>query len=198
MTDDEADLSRTVGWFTTQYPVAVDPGVLWRAGDAAAAGEGLRASRSSCARCRARASATASCAISTRRSADRLAGAATPQIGFNYLGRVRVDAGAERWGGAPEDVRIASADPEMPCAHVLEISAITHDTPSGPRLRATLTWPAGLLDEPRVQALADLWFAALAALGRHAADPAAGGHTPSDLSLVDLTQDEIDALEAEL
>ncbi|WP_413752530.1 amino acid adenylation domain-containing protein [Streptomyces sp. R-74717] len=196
--DEEADLSRTVGWFTTLYPVAVDPGVVWREGDAAAAGEGLRAVKEQLRAVPRKGLGHGQLRHLDPESAGELAGTATPQIGFNYLGRVRVDAGAERWGGAPEDVRIASADPDMPCAHALEISAITHDTPSGPRLRATLTWPEGLFDERRVQALAGLWFAALGSLVQHAADPAAGGHTPSDLTLVDLTQDEIDELEAEL
>ncbi|MCX5340138.1 non-ribosomal peptide synthetase [Streptomyces atratus] len=196
--DEEADLSRTVGWFTTLYPVAVDPGVVWREGDAAAAGEGLRAVKEQLRAVPRKGLGHGQLRHLDPESAGELAGTATPQIGFNYLGRVRVDAGAERWGGAPEDVRIASADPDMPCAHALEISAITHDTPSGPRLRTTLTWPEGLFDERRVQALAGLWFAALGSLVQHAADPAAGGHTPSDLTLVDLTQDEIDELEAEL
>ncbi|MCF3124884.1 amino acid adenylation domain-containing protein, partial [Streptomyces arenae] len=196
--DGTADLSRTVGWFTTLYPVAVDPGVVWREGDVAAAGEGLRAVKEQLRAVPRKGRGYGQLRHLDPESAAALAGAATPQIGFNYLGRVRVDAGAERWGGAPEDVRVASADPRMPCAHALEVGAITHDTPAGPRLRATLTWPDGLLDERRVQALADLWLAALGSLVRHAADPAAGGHTPSDLALVDLTQDEIDELEAEL
>ncbi|MFF5257222.1 amino acid adenylation domain-containing protein [Streptomyces leeuwenhoekii] len=197
-TDEETDLSRTVGWFTSLYPVAVDPGVLWREGDTAAAGEGLRAVKEQLRAVPRKGLGHGQLRHLDPESAGALAAAATPQIGFNYLGRVRVDAGAERWGGAPENVPIATADPDLPCAHALEISAITHDTPAGPRLRATLTWPADLFDRRRVQALADLWLAALRSLIEHAADPAAGRHTPSDLPLVDLTQDEIDELEAGL
>ena len=45
--------------------------------------------------------------------------------------------------------------------------------------------------------LAETWFRALTALVRHAAQPGAGGRTPSDLALVDLTQGEIERLESE-
>lgn len=51
-----------------------------------------------------------------------------------------------------------------------------------------------LWSEDEVSALADAWFQALAAFedtGTH------GGHTPSDLPLVSLSQAEIDELEAE-
>ena len=44
--------------------------------------------------------------------------------------------------------------------------------------------------------LAQCWFAALEALVRHAAAPAAGGRTPCDLPLVSLSQAEIEGLES--
>src|SRR5262249_7354350 len=49
--------------------------------------------------------------------------------------------------------------------------------------------------EAEVRDLAEGWFAALTALARHAAQPGAGGRSPSDLPLVALTQDEIEGLE---
>ena len=49
-----------------------------------------------------------------------------------------------------------------------------------------------------MRALAQGWFAALAALVRHAAQPGAGGRTPSDLPFVDLSQAEIERLERDL
>src|SRR5581483_2325949 len=56
-------------------------------------------------------------------------------------------------------------------------------------------WAKALLDENDVRALAESWFAVLQALVRHAAAPGAGGWTPSDLPLVDLSQSEIERLE---
>jgi non-ribosomal peptide synthase protein (TIGR01720 family) len=77
---------------------------------------------------------------------------------------------------------------------VLELNAVTEDHPGGPRLSATWTWASGVLPEHRVRALADAWFTALADL---AAAVDSGGHTPSDLALVSLSQTDIDDLEAD-
>ncbi|MGK5643488.1 condensation domain-containing protein, partial [Streptomyces sp. URMC 126] len=62
----------------------------------------------------------------------------------------------------------------------------------------TWTWPAALFTEDDVRALAEGWFRMLRALVDGTAASDAGGFTPSDLSLVELSQDEIDDLEAEL
>ena len=84
----------------------------------------------------------------------------------------------------------------MPLAHLIEINALTLDEANGPRLTANWTWAAALLDEAAVRDLAETWFRALEALARHAAQPGAGGRTPSDVALVDLTQGEIERLES--
>ena len=78
---------------------------------------------------------------------------------------------------------------------LIEINALTLDGADGPRLTANWTWAGALLDEAAVRDLAETWFRALTALTRHAAQPGAGGRTPSDLALVDLTQGEIERLE---
>ena len=51
-----------------------------------------------------------------------------------------------------------------------------------------------MLDEAAVRGVAARWVAALDALAR---DAGGGGHTPSDLDLVALSQADIDELEAE-
>jgi non-ribosomal peptide synthase protein (TIGR01720 family) len=85
----------------------------------------------------------------------------------------------------------------MPVPYPLEINAVTEDRSDGPWLRATWSWPDGVFAPETVRRLAEDWFAALAGLVRHAEGPDAGGHTPSDLDLVSLSQDDIDELEAE-
>ncbi|TXS05248.1 hypothetical protein EAO70_36710 [Streptomyces sp. adm13(2018)] len=206
--DDGAELSRTVGWFTTMHPLRLDPGVRWHEvrGGAPAAGEALRRVSGQIRAVPAKGAGYGLLRHLNPRTADLLAGGAGPQIGFNYLGRVRTDhsAGAADWGAAPEDVRIAPTDPELPFAHSLEANAVTHDRPSGPELTVTWTWPGGLFDETEVESLTDLWFEALDALTRYStahaapADGAPRSLTTSDLSLADLDQDEIDELEADL
>ena len=75
-------------------------------------------------------------------------------------------------------------DPAMRLAHALEVNALTLDGGEGATLSATWSWAPALIDEAEVRALAQGWFQALEALVRHAAQPAAGGRTPSDLPLV--------------
>ena len=83
----------------------------------------------------------------------------------------------------------------MPLAHAIEIDALTLDGADGPGLTANWRFAPALLDEAEVRDLAESWFRALTALVRHASRPGAGGRTPSDLALVDLTQAEIERLE---
>ncbi|MCO6009315.1 amino acid adenylation domain-containing protein [Actinoallomurus purpureus] len=172
------DLTRTVGWFTSLHPVRLDPGTD-------DAGQALKRVKE---RLRAAPAGLGYGLLRhlNPRARDRLAALPTPQIVFNYLGRV--DTGDGDWSLAPEsDVLGTGHDPDLPLAHGLEIDAVTRDGD----LRATWVWPDGWLPEDEVRDLADRWFAALRELA--AAD--GGGHTPSDLTLVELDQDEIDALE---
>ena len=83
----------------------------------------------------------------------------------------------------------------MPLAHVIEVNALTLDGADGPRLTANWSWAGALLDEAAVRDLAQTWLRALEALTRHAAQPGAGGSSPSDVALADLSQDEIERLE---
>ncbi|WP_159045925.1 hypothetical protein, partial [Streptomyces sp. WM6372] len=54
---------------------------------------------------------------------------------------------------------------------------------------------SGVLDECDVVEVSGLFVEALKAITRHAADPDAGGYTPSDLPLVSLNQAEIGVVE---
>ncbi|MGW7730760.1 amino acid adenylation domain-containing protein [Streptomyces canus] len=117
-----------------------------------------------------------------------------PQVGFNYLGR-SVPGADTPWSPAPETLPGtalgAAHDPAQPVAHGLEITAVA-DTEG--TLTATWSWVPRLWNEDEVTALAEGWFKALAAFDDTGTD---GGHTPSDLPLVSLSQAEIDELEAE-
>ncbi|MFD6327863.1 condensation domain-containing protein, partial [Streptomyces sp. NPDC058442] len=198
---DGADLSRTVGWFTSLYPVRLDLGVVdwsevWAGGPQA--GRALKRVKE---QLRALPDNGIGYGLLRHLNSDtgpRLAALPAPQIGFNYLGRLTSGTDTD-WAAAPEaDGLGGGADEAMPLPHALEINALTEDGPDGARLGAVWSWPDGLLTEEDVRDLAETWFRALDALAAHAERPGAGGHTPSDLTLVSLTQDEIDAFEDEL
>ncbi|GAA4617549.1 non-ribosomal peptide synthetase [Actinoallomurus liliacearum] len=172
------DLTRTVGWFTALHPVRLNPGGEDAGQTLKRVKEQLRAVPAGLTYGLLR--------HLNPRTRDRLAALPTPQIVFNYLGRV--DTGDGDWSLAPEsDVLGPGHDPDLTVSHGLEIDAVTRDG----ALRATWVWPGGWLPEDAVRDLADRWFAAL----RELAGADGGGYTPSDLTLVELDQDEIEALE---
>ncbi|MFF2144926.1 amino acid adenylation domain-containing protein [Kitasatospora sp. NPDC058190] len=195
---DGLDLSRMVGWFTTIRPARLDPGVtdwagLWAGGPEA--GQAVRAVKE-----QLRTAPDEGIGYGLLRHLDpqagpALAALATAPVLFNYLGRA--DAPGGDWQAVPETEAVLTEGADLPLSHLLEVNAVIQDHPDGPRLRATWTWPERLLPEAEVRELADTWFRALGALTEHADRPDAGGHTPSDLALVELSQDEIDGLEAE-
>ncbi|WP_326779377.1 non-ribosomal peptide synthetase [Streptomyces sp. NBC_01445] len=197
-----AELSRTVGWFTSMYPVRLAPGALDRA-DALAGGP---AAGQAVKRIKEQLREISDGGIGhgllrhldarTGRSLAALAPHGTPDLGFNYLGRFLGEEGG-LWTAAPDADAIGDGtDADLPLAHAVEVNALTRDGSSGPRLQAVWTWAGRLLDEAAVRDLGETWFRALKALVTHAERPDAGGITPSDLSLVSLSQDQIDQLEA--
>ncbi|MEU0134998.1 amino acid adenylation domain-containing protein [Streptomyces sp. NPDC006296] len=199
---DHLDLSRTVGWFTSLYPVRLDPGPVDARDparfDAARVEHALKRVKE-----QLRAVPDHGVGYGMLRRLNpatraRLAPEPDPQIGFNYLGRHASTESAG--GGADWDVVLdgggpRAQDPDMPVHHVLDINAHTEDLPDGPRLVIRWTWPSDLLKEEDVEALAEAFTRALRATAEHAERPDAGGWTPSDLPLVSLDQAQIDRLQ---
>ena len=195
----DVDLSRTVGWFTSLYPVRLDAGALDL--DEALAGGPALGRALKLIKEQLRAPPDHGLGYGLLRylnpeTAAQLSGLAVPQIGFNYLGRFAAPAAAD-WATAAEAVALGGGDPAMPLAHALEVNALTLDAADGATLTATWTFAPALLAEGTVRDLAERWFEALASLVRHTEQPGAGGRSPSDLPLVTLTQDEIERLERE-
>ncbi|WP_261989272.1 non-ribosomal peptide synthetase [Streptomyces sp. uw30] len=195
------DLSRTVGWFTSAFPLRLDPGALdwdevWAGGPALAAAlkrvkEQLRALPD-------RGVGHGLLRYLNPHAARVLAPYERPQLGFNYMGRF--DAREDRlWEPAGGDGVVGTgAHPAMPLPHLLDVTPATEDRHDGPHLIANWAWAGQAVAEDDARDIAETWFRALELLVRHTATPGAGGRTPSDLPLVDLTQDEIETYEAEL
>ncbi len=205
---DGVDLLRTVGWFTSVRPVRLE--VAAEHLDAAMAGGSAAGSLVKAVKEQARAVPGDGLGHELLRHLNPVTGpvlraAPAAPIGFNYLGRFA--AGAEAGGGAGagpvgpwqpagETAIGGSVDPGMPATHVVDAGAVVRDTAAGPELTLTLSWASRLLEEADARRLGETWLKMLAGLAAHAADPAAGGHTPSDFHLLDLAQHQIDELEA--
>ncbi|MCW2627549.1 amino acid adenylation domain-containing protein, partial [Mycobacterium sp.] len=191
------DLSRTAGWFTSIYPVRLDPGPAdWaeiRSGGEAV-GTAIKKVKEQLRDIPDNGIGYGLLRHLNSATAAELADLPVPQIAFNYLGRVAATEG--EWSIAPETLP-GGEDPRLPIAHVLEINVVTHDRPEGPELSATWTWPDGVLTGDDVQELAEAWFEGLRGLVAHVDGGVedTGGFTPSDL-LVSLDQNEIDKLQA--
>ncbi|WP_155769935.1 condensation domain-containing protein, partial [Mycobacterium asiaticum] len=189
----DLDLSRTVGWFTTKYPVSLRVGGLdWAqvvAGGAAlgavvkAAKEQLRALPDGL-----------TYGLLRYLNTDVDLDGPDPSIGFNYLGRLgaaAIENPGDAWRLSPD--RVPAAPLPMPLPHTVEVNAGTVDTPNGPLLRAEWVWAPSVLDRERVARLAQLWFAALGGICAHVRG-GGGGLTPSDIVPVRLSQGELDEL----
>jgi non-ribosomal peptide synthase protein (TIGR01720 family) len=197
---EDVDLSRTVGWFTTKYPVALRVGGLsWAqvvAGEAALgaivkdAKEQLRALPDGL-----------TYGLLRYLNADVDFGVPDPTIGFNYLGRLggaAVDASEELWQVSVDGMSSidAAAAVPMPLAHSIELNAITMETDAGPALHANWSWARSALDHAQVSRLGQMWIDALAGICAHVRS-GGGGLTPSDIAPARLSQQEIDELQTQ-
>ena len=197
--NEQVDLSRTVGWFTTKYPVALNVGGLdWAqvTEGGAALGAVIKDAKE---QLRALPDGLTFGLLRYLNPDVDVAGS-DPPIGFNYLGRLgaAADAPGELWrlcrdGGSVAGV--AAAIP-MPLMHTVELNAGTVEDGAdgaGPQLRAGWTWAPSVLDHAQVSRLSRLWFDALAGICAHVRG-GGGGLTPSDVVPARLTQQQIDEL----
>ncbi|MGW1993899.1 amino acid adenylation domain-containing protein [Embleya sp. NPDC001921] len=199
-----ADLSRTVGWFTSMYPArvdvrGVDPADALAGGPAA--GQAIKLVKEQLRAIPDKGLGYGLLRRLNPETAGQLAELPVPQLGFNYLGRIS-DADvpehlrAHGWGPASWSAELIPApDPDLPALSALEVNAVVTDTAEGTRLQAVFMFPTGVLSRERTAELADLWVEVLHGMARYAARPEIGGLTPSDTSLVSVRQDEIETWE---
>jgi amino acid adenylation domain-containing protein/non-ribosomal peptide synthase protein (TIGR01720 family) len=175
---EDVDLSRTVGWFTSIYPVRLelDRGMT--------PGEMLKAVKS-----RLRTVPRRGIGYGLlRHLGGRADLRSRAEISFNYLGRFD-GLLADR-----EDLRLA-AEPSGPArapsgsrSHLLELTGVVADG----RLRLAWTFGRNRHERWSVERLAQDHAECLRGLVAHCLAPEAGGCTPEDFPLVRLNQAELD------
>nr|WP_277932454.1 non-ribosomal peptide synthetase [Rhodococcus opacus] len=198
-----ADLARTVGWFTSAFPVrlelpAVELGGAFEGGHAA--GVVIKTVKEQLVAVPARGVGFGLLRHLDESARSILGGLPEPQISFNYLGRMGVqhlgDLQDLGWLPDPEAPDLITASGSgMAVAAVIDINAMVVDSPEGPRLTASFAYPTGVIRDSDVAALADLWRSALDGLAAHTVQPVAGGLTPSDCQLVTVSQSRIERWE---
>ncbi len=194
---DGIDLSRTVGFFTTIFPVRLDPGPLdleeaWAAGDTL--GRALKTIKEQLRSIPDNGIGYGLLRYLNPETSLVLSSMAKPQIDFNYLGRFPA---AEQVDWSSSESLSGGLDPEMAFHHPLQVDSLVLDCSTGSELTAVWTWMPEILSEQDVRFLAEGWFHTLEALVEHSEQPGARGLTPSDVALVALSQSAIDRLESE-
>ncbi|MEU5958578.1 amino acid adenylation domain-containing protein [Streptomyces sp. NPDC047525] len=199
-----ADLSRTLGWFTSMYPARIDV----RGVDLAdvldggpTVGKAIKLVKEQLRSIPDDGVGYGLLRYLNAQTAPQLTGHPAPQIGFNYLGRISdtdipQELRGDGWGPASWSRELVPApDPDMPALSSLEVGSVATDTADGTQLQAAFMFPTGVLSRERTAELAELWVEVLHGMAAHAACPDAGGLTPSDAPLVPVRQDEIEGWE---
>ncbi|MFD5697592.1 non-ribosomal peptide synthetase [Streptomyces lasiicapitis] len=179
---DGVDLSRTVGWFTSVYPVALD---VPRHADTGSALKSVKESL--------RAVPRGGLGYGALRhlhatAGDRLPG--LPQLGFNYLGQQDGNTPAGGLLHAPHGGLVGGMDRAAERPHLLDVLGHVTDK----RLEFTWSYSREVYRRDTVDRLAAELAEELRAIVRHCAEPGAGGRTPSDFPLAPLDQETVDRL----
>ncbi|MER6314835.1 amino acid adenylation domain-containing protein [Streptomyces sp. NPDC001581] len=186
----EPELSRTVGWFTTLFPVTVDPGPAADLTAPAYLAAALKAVKEDLARVPGNG---LSYGVLRYLSGGTGSDTPAPQVLFNYLGRF--DAGAAGdWELSGSTGQLGERrDPRMRLPRALEFNAIAEPASAAGayELTTTLSWPDGMFTDEDIATIGRYFRETLATLA--ALDQ--GSHSPSDFALVELTQADIDDLD---
>ncbi|MGY5333657.1 non-ribosomal peptide synthetase [Pseudomonas protegens] len=185
---DEIDLTRTVGWFTSAYPLRLTP---LQVEEAAGQGASIKAIKE---QLRAvphkglgygvlRYLADESCR-------EALAALPLAPVTFNYLGQFDQSFGADALL-RPLDESVGPAHaPEAPLPNELSIDSQVY----GGELVLRWTYSSERFDAELIGELADAYLGELHSLIAHCLKDDAGGLTPSDFPLARLTQAQLDGL----
>ena len=185
----DLDVSRTVGWFTSLYPVTLDAG-------GGHPGEAVKRVKE---QLRAVPGRGVSYGLLRYLSPDAelraaLAAGAAPEISFNYLGQLDAVLPATSPFRPARESAGPARDPRARRPHLVDIVASIE----GGRLRVTWLYGSRRFERATIERLAADLMTRLGAILAHCRDPKAGGFTPSDFPQMDFTPDELDALIDEL
>jgi amino acid adenylation domain-containing protein/non-ribosomal peptide synthase protein (TIGR01720 family) len=177
---DDLDITRTVGWFTSYFPVLVNAsGGTW--------GDRLKSVKEQLRMIPGRGVGYG--ALRYGAEAEELAAAPRPQFAFNYLGAFDSAAGS---GGLYREISQIGLhqDPRDRRMHLIDVTGLMRDG----ALEFAWSYGGDCFRDATIARLADGFADGLSALARECAAPGAGGRTPSDFPLVGLDQEALDAI----
>jgi amino acid adenylation domain-containing protein/non-ribosomal peptide synthase protein (TIGR01720 family) len=180
------EMSRTVGWFTTMFPVCL------KLENAEAAGEALKEIKEQLRRIPNRGIGFGLLRYLCRNKAitEKLCAIPQPEVSFNYLGQF------DQVLPKSASFKIVQGDsgpvcnPQAKGYHLLEITGmIMHDC-----LQVEWMYGAQVHRQATIEKLAQNFLAALRALIEHCQNAEAAGYTPSDFPGAKLSQKDLDKL----
>ncbi len=180
---DDIDLTRSVGWFTSAYPLRLTPHV--------GQGDSIKAIKE-----QLRAVPHKGLGYGVLRyladDACKQSMAALPsaQITFNYLGQFDQSFGADALFHPLDESAGLAHDPDAPLPNELSVDSQVY----GGELVLRWTFSRERHDQQTIRDLAQAYLAELHNLVAHCLEDNAGGLTPSDFPLARLTQPQLDAL----
>ncbi|TVT26286.1 non-ribosomal peptide synthetase, partial [Amycolatopsis rhizosphaerae] len=175
---DDVDVSRTVGWFTTLYPVALAVTAEDAPGDA------LRRVRDHLATVPGNGLGYG---LLRHTAAAPLRALPIPRVRYNYLGRVTGDGPAEGLFTAAPESAGPPADPRGRRPYLLDVSALVADG----QLRVSLIFCPAVHRHETVEKLAVALLDEIHVLLSPAQKT---GYTPADFPLAQLDQAQLDAI----
>ena len=184
---ERVDLSRTVGWFTTMFPVALGVPATYEWGEALkSVKERLRT-----VPLRGLSYGALRYLSPADSPADVLRDDAAPQISFNYHGQWDV-AATNSYGlyrARCEEIGQNFAEQSVR-PYLLDVLGMVENG----QLELAWVYSSAVHDEATVRHLAEDMLAALREVVQYCAEPEVGGRTPSDFPLARLDQPTVDML----
>jgi non-ribosomal peptide synthase protein (TIGR01720 family) len=185
---EEVDLSRTVGWFTSLFPVLLDLNSV--SNDT---GASLKAIKEQLRRIPQHGIGYGLLRYLNLEAASRLQALPQAQVSFNYLGQFQAFSSEPLLGYAPEESG-AVQSAANPRSHLLDINSLISEG----QLQIDWQYSENYHRRSTIERLAQSFIMALQALIAHCQSPDAGGYTPSDFPEADLSQEMLDDLINEL
>ncbi|HLM56823.1 MAG TPA: amino acid adenylation domain-containing protein, partial [Pyrinomonadaceae bacterium] len=187
---DDLDVSRTVGWFTSVFPV------LLELPEAAGAGEALKSVKEQLRRVP---NHGLGYGLLRYLGADaevsaRLSSMPQAEVSFNYLGKFERGGAETSALGANRETDAPVRSPRGARRHLLEINGSVVEG----RLRLSWNYSAARHTAATIERLASQFIEMLRSLINHCVTLEARGYTPSDFPEAELSQGELDELLAEL
>ncbi len=185
---DEIDLTRSVGWFTSAYPLRLTP---LQIEEAAGQGASIKAIKE-----QLRGVPHKGLGYGVLRYlADDLckhtmAALPTADITFNYLGQFDQSFGADALFHPLDESAGLAHDPDAPLPNALSVDSQVY----GGELVLRWTYSRERHDPQTIRDLAEAYLAELQSLIAHCLRDDAGGLTPSDFPLAHLSQSQLDSL----